>query len=330
MNAYELKNIEQRYNGNTVLRIDDYCIASNSVTALVGPNGSGKSTLLDIIALINNPVAGTLKFFNQEVRREDHESLRRRIGYIQQKPYLLNTSVYKNIELGLKLRNIEKSIRQERVNHIIERFQLGHLAERRAHMLSGGEAQKVAIARAMVLEPEVLILDEPFSHLDKNFNQEFETLIRSIRQTGKQTVVFSSHDHLQAQILADQVCSLIDGHWVPTSAINLITGEVEPQNHLFISNHLKIHIPAAVATGTRLTIDSRHLVLSGDELKSSMRNSFPGVIKSIKEEDGEIHVNVDIGELFHVLITRSALNELGVNVGDAVWVSFKSTAARIF
>jgi len=328
--AYKLSDIEFSYDSSPVIKLDKYSIEEASVTAIVGPNGAGKSTLLNMLAFIDTPSHGHIDFFGRKAFVENYLSLRRHVGYVQQKPYLLNTSVFKNIEIGLKLRKVGKKERFGRVVEIIEQLGIGDLAHRRAHELSGGEMQKVAVARAMILEPKVLIFDEPFSHLDDAFKNELEGMIRTIKNDCKQTIIFSTHDQIQAQVLADQICSLVDGHAVPISVINLFNGKVDEKNNLFVTDKIAIPIPANIKKGARLSVESTQLVLSKKELESSMRDMFHGKIKSLKDENGQIHVVVDAGEKFHAIITLSALYELNINVGDKIWVSFKSTAVRVF
>ncbi|MFQ5659400.1 MAG: ABC transporter ATP-binding protein [Gammaproteobacteria bacterium] len=327
--VYELNGLEQVYGDVLALKLESYSIASGRTTALVGPNGSGKSSMLDLLAFIHPPVKGRIRFLGKAADPNNYPHLRRQIAYLQQKPYLFNTTVEKNIELGLKLRGVPKQARDQRTEEIIEEFGFSLLKERRAHELSGGEIQKIAIARAMVLQSPVLLMDEPFSHLDRVFRNKLEQLLRDTTQQGDQTVIFSTHDQLQAQRLADSVCSLIDGHVVQTLVINLFSGAIDKYRNIFDTGKIQIHIPPGYRAGNRLAIDCTHLVLSRHELESSMRNSFYGCIRSMTEEAGQIHVSVDAGELFHAIITPDALTELAVNVGESIWVSFKSTAVSI-
>ena len=106
--AYKLSDIEFSYDSSPVIKMDQYSIEEASVTAIVGPNGAGKSTLLNMLAFIDTPSNGNIDFFGRKEFVENHLSLRRHVGYVQQKPYLLNTSVFKNIEIGLKLRKVGK------------------------------------------------------------------------------------------------------------------------------------------------------------------------------------------------------------------------------
>jgi|TARA_B100001964_G_C14243426_1_gene606208 molybdopterin-binding protein len=327
--AYELNDVVQAYSGTPVLQIAECHIEADRITALVGPNGSGKSTLLNLLSFIDSPDEGHLHFFGDTVPTTGTEAFRHHIGYVQQKPYLLNTTVFRNVELGLKLRKVEKSQRRKQVLQFLDEFGITHLAERRAHELSGGEVQKVAIARALVLTPRVLILDEPFSHLDTRFHLEFESLLRGMRERS-QTVIFSTHDRFQALALADSVCTLLDGHLMPISEVNLFTGRLDRARNMFVTRQLEVNVPKLASEGTRLSIDSRQLVINGTAAEPGMRNNFPGTVQAIRHEAGEIHIDVMARELFHAVITRQVLNELRVQVGDPVWVSFKASAVSIF
>lgn len=325
---YELTDIEFAYNGEPVLAFPSLTISLSGITAIVGPNGSGKSTLLNILAFMHLPDNGHIRFQGETVRPADYPRLRRYVGYVQQKPYLFHASVRRNIETGLKFRGVAGAERRRQSATIIDAFGLGNLADRYAHDLSGGEAQKVAVARAMVLKPRVLILDEPFSHLDRSFRRELEAMLVRINERNEAAVLFTTHDQIQAQAIADQSLSLFDGHPVPMAVVNLFNGGCK--GGVFDTGRIRIQLPGSAGEGNRLAIDSNHLVLSRQELESSMRNRFHGRITGLSEEYGFINVTVRAGEIFHAAVTPEALRELGVTIGDDVWVSFKSTAVHVF
>ena len=326
--AYELHGTRFAYGEEPVLDIDELRIARAGITALVGPNGSGKSTLLNRLAFLTWTGQGSMRFLDREISAGDFKQFRRMVGYVQQKPYLFHASVQDNIELGLKLRGLSKSLRRDRVQNSLSEFGLEKIAHRHAHGLSGGETQKVALARALILEPPILILDEPFNHLDKGFREVFESLISRIAQRDGVTVIITTHDQFKAQTLAGQVFSLIDGRLIPMSVMNLYTGRIDGDR--FDTGRLSIIIPPHLPAGNRLAIEANQLVLSREPLESSMRNRFPGRVLRLADEDRWIHVTVDAGELFHAVITPAALQELGVSIGDTVWVSFKSTSVHVF
>lgn len=330
--AYTLNNVSFRYPGaaEAALSVQHLEIPANRVTVLVGPNGSGKSTLLGLLAFLHAPESGEFLYLGKEVSTGRLRDYRRRVGLVPQNPYLLHDSVARNIEIGLKLRGTAAHKRQALVQTVMEQLGLEQLADRPARELSGGEGQKVAIARALVLDPEVLLFDEPFTYLDKSIVAEFEQLIGVIREHRSQTIILSSHDQIRAHALADQVVTLFEGRIAPTSLINHFQGEVDQDNHLFKTGRLDIEIPEDIHAGRHAAVEANQIVISPAPLKSSMRNHFEGRITSLHEQHGLVNVNVQAGENFNVLITRAALRELDCHLGDNVTVSFKSSAVKVF
>ena len=186
----------------------------------------------------------------------------------------------------------------------------------------------MALARALIHSPGILILDEPFNHLDRSFREFLEEMFRVLVNRDGVTVIITTHDQFKAQTLAGQVFSLIDGRLIPMSVMNLYTGRIDGDR--FDTGRLSIIIPPHLPAGNRLAIEANQLVLSREPLESSMRNGFQGRVLRLADENLWIHVTVDAGELFHAVITPAALQELGVSIGDTVWVSFKSTSVHVF
>ncbi|MDZ7734775.1 MAG: ATP-binding cassette domain-containing protein [Gammaproteobacteria bacterium] len=318
--AYTLNNLDFRYadTETPALSIQELEIPANRITVLVGPNGSGKSTLLGLLAFLYTPEEGRLLYQGQEVAVSKLRDYRRRVGLVPQNPYLLHDSVSTNIEIGLKIRGTPARKRRALVQTVMEQLGLDHLADRPARELSGGEGQKVAIARALVLDPEVLLFDEPFTYLDKSIVAEFEQLIDVIREHRSQTIVLSSHDQIRAHALADQVVTLFEGRIAPTSLVNHFQGRVDPHDHVFRTGRIDIEIPEDTPAGLHAAVEANQIVISPAPLKSSMRNHFEGRITSLHEQHGLVNVTVQAGETFHVLITGAALRELDCHLGDDV------------
>jgi molybdopterin-binding protein len=329
--AYELDHLRFAYHDTDIVNVDHYLINDGEVLALVGPNGAGKSTLLNLLSFLKTPTAGEVRFHGETVRQGSLAEFRRRVGYLQQHPYLFNTTVLENIELGMKLRGVNRQLRRGRAQAMVEHLNLGRLAGKRAHELSGGEIQKVALARILVLEPEVLIMDEPFTYLDKLFAGEFEKLLFSIREHRTQTIIFSSHDHLRAQLIADRVCSIHHGKLMDEAHLNLFHGKYSKERGVFNTGNLNIRVSEVheYENAEIIVIEPTQIVLSRTELDSSMRNRFKGEIVSLHARNDHIEVTVRSGEKFQVIITRAALEELGVTIGSTVWISFKSSAVRV-
>ena len=326
--AYTISQLEHGYGGVPVLKLGPCLINQGSVHALIGPNGTGKSTLLNLLAFLTMPDHGQISFCDEQVNVKLLPDLRKCVGYVQQNPYLFNLTVLDNIQLGLKLRGVKKQLRNARAMDIIEQFNLGALTNKRAHELSGGEVQKVAIARILILEPDILILDEPFTFLDRDFSLILENIITKIREERAQTLIFSIHDYLRAQRLADHVWTLANKKLVVEAPVNIFHGTLHEEQGIFNTGKLKIVLPDDFEACEMIAIEAIHVVISRTDIHSSMRNTFEGCIKSIDQHDHNIVVNIEAGELFTATITSSAQDELQLQVNDIVWVSFKSTGIR--
>lgn len=333
-NLYQLKNVDYYYgdepNSSHVLSNINIEIKQSRIVAIVGPNGSGKTTLLNMLAFLNLPRVGELSFRQEAVEQENIEACKKRVGYVQQSPYLLRGSAYKNIELGLKLKHIDKEIRYEKVNEVIELLGVAKIAKRPARSLSGGEAQKIAIGQTLVLDPDVLVLDEPFNHLDKNSIDELEVLIRNLNKDLDKTIIFTTHDQMQAQSLADDVYSVVGGRLFEAHLVNLFSGSLDLNNNCFKTTHLTIYVSDAIKHGEQIAIDPKQIVVSKEKLDSSMQNSFSGKITGMNEESGNVKLSVNVGESVQATITHKALQQLKLSIGSEVWLSFKSSSIVVF
>src|SRR5437773_8509063 len=154
----ELRGVRHRYDGRVVLDLAQFTIPRSGVVAVVGHNGAGKSTLLRLLALLEAPTEGQVLFNGTAVPRRAPAALRRRVTLVEQRPVLFRGTVRENLEYGLRARGIRRT---KTIENVAERFALAPLLERRRHELSDGEVQRVAVARALAVEPEVLLLDEP-------------------------------------------------------------------------------------------------------------------------------------------------------------------------
>jgi tungstate transport system ATP-binding protein len=205
---------------------------------------------------------------------------------------------------------------------------ISEFADRNVKNLSGGEAQKVTLARALALQPEVLLMDEPFSHLDQESTEQLETLLLQQTKEQSMTVVLSTHDHLQGMVLADEGISLVSGRTVNAPLLNMFHGSVE--NHYFETGKTRIFLPEDIQSGKHIVVDPTEIVLSTSSLTSSMRNSFQGRVITISEDKGRVWVTIDACEKYHVQITRESLQEMSLNLGSDVWINFKSTSVKVF
>jgi tungstate transport system ATP-binding protein len=328
MSAYQLQQVSFKYEESLVLSLPDLAIKEQQTTVLIGPNGSGKSTLLQLLAFLSAPTTGSIKYRGSAVTPSNRQEYRKCVAFLAQKPYMLTGSVLDNLTLALKFRGVSKKKRQQKAISALEQLNIRHLKNHPAKLLSGGEIQKAALARALVLQPDVLLLDEPFSYLDQSASRLFEQFIEAYTSNSDTTLIFSTHNRLQGYALADNVITLMNGERVSTPLINLFHGRIE--HHCFNTGKLEILLPDDIVRGQHLAIDPHEIVLSNQPLSSSIRNSYQGRVTTIAEEMGKVRVSIEAGEKFQVLITYQALNDLALVLGGSIWISFKSNSVVVF
>ncbi|MBO8142689.1 MAG: ATP-binding cassette domain-containing protein [Firmicutes bacterium] len=199
----------------SILYVEHLRLRQGEILGVIGPNGAGKSTLLKTMALLEPPSSGTLLYRGQPVDpARVPASLRRRMSTVFQNPLLLDMSVFDNVAIGLSFRGVPRKERSKRVNEWLERFRVRHLARQRARTLSGGEAQRVSLARALVLQPEVLFMDEPFSALDFPTKAALMEDLKAVLRESGTTAVLVTHDFLEATFMADRLAVLVGGELV--------------------------------------------------------------------------------------------------------------------
>ena len=186
------------------LKIPDEIFPSGSITAIIGPNGKGKTTFLKILAGLDSEFTGEITYDGKRL----NQKLRQCMTMTFQTPMLLNRSVYANIEYPLKIRGIAHSERKERVKALVSRLSIDHLVRKNAKKLSGGESQKVALARGLSLKPQFLMLDEPFSAIDQESIHDMMDCIEEYNKSTGATIILVSHDSLQIEKLCNRVVEI--------------------------------------------------------------------------------------------------------------------------
>jgi len=202
-----LQNILKKYGNKTVLHIDKLELKAGLVTGIIGPNGSGKSTLMKIIAGLDNAFTGSLRINGGEVNQEINKNM----TMVFQKPYLINTDVYNNIAYPLKIRGKSKTEINNKLQNVIRLMKLEGIAHQNACTLSGGEMQKVALARAIVFEPRLLLLDEPTANIDPQTMQLMENAISYVNQRCNTTVIIVTHNIGQLQRMCREAVFMREG-----------------------------------------------------------------------------------------------------------------------
>lgn len=208
---YTLRGVQHRYGARTVLSLDALEIQQGEVLAIVGPSGAGKSTLLRLLNFLEPPTDGVITFDGQTVTARPPLDLIRRVTTVFQRPVLLDRNVHDNVAFGLRLRG---QAVDGRVDAALAHVGLSGLDRAQARKLSGGEMQRAALARALVIEPEVLLLDEPTANLDPYNVGLIEGILAAQNRERGTTLVLVTHNVFQARRLAHRVALLWDGRLI--------------------------------------------------------------------------------------------------------------------
>jgi tungstate transport system ATP-binding protein len=221
---FKLHNVIKRYGDREVLNIDQLSIPAEKIYTILGPNGSGKSTLLRILALLLVNDAGELEVLGEKVTWEKRQllKLRRQMSMVTQTSFMFSGSVYYNVSYGLRVRRMGARKVRKRVDEMLEMVGMSAYRDADARTLSGGERQKVAIARALAINPRVLFLDEPTSNIDVASAADIEKHIRYINKERGTTIIIVTHNLFQARRLADEVLFLNEGRIIEHGACETI------------------------------------------------------------------------------------------------------------
>jgi tungstate transport system ATP-binding protein len=352
----EVKNLEVKRGEVLVLDVPSLSLRTGEILSLIGPNGAGKTTLLQTLSYLLKPFQGEI-FFKEKKVEANHSVLeyRRKLAMVFQEPLLFDTTVFNNIASGLRIRGMKKTEIHTRVTEQLERFGIKHLSRRSARTLSGGEAQRTSLARAFALQPEILLLDEPFASLDPPTRDSLIEDLESILQQTRTTAIFATHDRLEALRLSNRIAVMNGG------SILQIGSPEEVMNHPaneFVASFVGVE---TILAGRVIKRDGGTFVasVSGQELEvvgdahlgeavvlcvrpenvtlltrpsqegTSARNIFPGKIAKIISLGLYQKVHLDCGFPLVAYVTNHSLEELSLTEGKEVKASFKATAVTV-
>jgi tungstate transport system ATP-binding protein len=352
----ELHGVRVTYDGATVLDVPALGVRAGEILAVVGPNGSGKSTLLRVAGLLERPTEGHVRIHDRPVDARRSLAERRRMATVFQQPLLADMSVAENVALGLRFRGLGADEHAARVGRWLERLNIAPLRAQRARTLSGGQAQRVALARALALEPEVLLLDEPFAALDAPSRAALLPDVAAILRHDRVTTLLVTHDRGEAQALADRVAVLLGGRlaqidetarvfYAPASeevarfvgVETIVTGRVVARDAGVTTvevagRKLEIASPARVGDHVRLGLrpeDVTLLLPTEVAPLSSARNFLAGTIVRITASTPSPRVIVDVGFPLVASVTARSVAELGLAEGSPITAAFKASAAHL-
>ncbi|MDJ0766902.1 MAG: ABC transporter ATP-binding protein [Myxococcota bacterium] len=354
----ELFDAKVAYDDRCVLDVPHLAIERGEILTLLGENGSGKTTLLRLLGLLIEPECGRVVFDGEDVdfgKQARLLELRRKMAAVMQQPLLCRMSVSRNVGLGLRFRRLPKVEVKKRVNDWLERLSISHLADRRALKLSGGEAQRTSLARAMVLNPEVLMLDEPFASLDAPTRHNLQQEFRDVLAESDVTTVFATHDRGEAITLGNRVAVLMRGSVAQVGSIDSVFSKpTSLETARFVG--IETIIPGRVASEANdlVTVDcgeisiqaSGDYAVSGDvyaairseeidviERLDSSENSGTNVlfgrVSKVLPEESLCRVMVDCGVPVVAAVNRARIRDTTIDVGSSVCVKFPVSATHL-
>jgi len=327
----ELRGVRHRYDGRVVLDLERFAVPPGALIAIVGPNGAGKSTLLRLLALLERPTEGAVLLDG----RPADLALRRRVTLVEQRPVLLRGTTRENLEFGLRVRGIRRTEVNRLVDNVAGRLGITPLLDRRRHELSDGEVQRIAVARALAVEPDVLLLDEPASSADRAAAQSLYHALAEERARRPLAVCLASHQLEDAYRWADDVRALADGRLSPVTPENLFRIELPVGAPGDLKRVRVGNVEIAALTDKSgpaiLAVPPTDILVSREPLTSSARNVFCGrVTRLVHQRGGAVHVTADVGVELVAVVTEDAARDLGLTPGSPVAFAFKASAVRVF
>lgn len=354
MSTVEVQNLFKEYSGTQVLKNVSFRVEKGEVFVLVGPNGAGKTTLLKILDLLEDPTSGKILFDGMPVDypAKDKVALRRKIGMVFQQTVLFNMSVYDNVAYPLKVRGLDESSVKQKVKGALGLVQMNGFEHKNALALSGGEAQRVAIAQALVIEPDLLLLDEPTANLDPRNVSIVEEALSYVNRESRTTIIMTTHNMFQAENLARRIALLNEGKieamgtfqevfYKPLKPVknfarleNVFHGvskiTVEGTSIVDVGGGLQIEATFKKTGNVTIHLPPEDIIVSIHPIISSARNAFEGRIVQISDMGHVIKLKVKVksDKTFTVQITRRSFIEMQLNIGSKVFIAFKASSVQ--
>ena len=351
MSILEAEGLRVARGGRDVVALDRLALARGETLAILGPNGAGKTTLLlGLTTLL--PAAGRLRFEGAAIA--DLTAYRRRIAVVFQRPLLLDRNVRENAMLGLALRGLPQPEREQRADAWLARLGIAHLARRSAVALSGGEAQRVSLARALSTDPEILFLDEPFAALDTPTRESLTADLALILRERQISTVLVTHERDEALSLADHIAVLIDGRvrqYGAPDAVFAMPADEEVAAFVGVENVLPARVVEVTSELTVLAVGDRTIevtavppdrddtvllcvrpddvVISLTRDAGSARNVLDSRIVRLEPLGRRVRVTLDSGFPLVAHVTTRSAREMELAPGQRISASFKATVPHL-
>jgi molybdate/tungstate transport system ATP-binding protein len=339
-----LNNINRRL-GDFALKDINLIVSEGQYYVLLGRSGSGKTQLLELIAGLENPDSGSIFLDNSDITRQRIQN--RKVGIVFQDYAIFpHMTVSGNISYPLRVKKEDKNTIIEKVEKAASEMNIKHLLDRHTDKLSGGELQRVALARTLITSPRLLLLDEPFSSLDTSLKDDLKRILRNLNKAGL-TIIHVTHDYSDAISLAKRVGVIHNGSIIQEGTVDEVFKN--PSNRFVaryagIRNFFRIDITGANGELTGITkhnvtfklnsdikVKSGLVILKGDSIRISrlnsghdMNNNVKGKIAEIIPSEFGMEITVDAGDLFYINLSGSVFEDQQFKEGEDVWLSFSS------
>jgi len=357
MGIVQLEGISVEFGSVTALDDANLSIDTGEMFSIIGPNGAGKTTALRVIAGLLKPSKGSVMFHDMPISDINRHDLRKQAPMVFQKPTLFNTTLFKNVAYGLRIRGIAEEQVKRTVNETLDLVQMKDLQNRLARNLSGGEQRRASLAMAIALDTEMLLVDEPTAYLDNESAEIVEGTLKRLNSERGTTIVMVTHNFLQAEVLANRAAILQHGRITRVGTVseifrseleglmqedyksNMFSGQARANGDVTQERRLvSIELENGVmveAIGRRegkvtVYIPPQDIIVSKEEVLSSARNSLRGRVVQINAHESTALLTIDVGVNLLVQITRNSQNRFNITLGDEVYTTFKASSVRIF
>ena len=318
---------------------------------ILGPTGAGKTILLETVAGVYPPDNGSIRLNQRDITNEEPRN--RKICMVYQDFMLFpHLTVEDNIGFGLRIKKVEKEEIRSRVKEVAELFGIDHLLHRYPDTLSGGEKQRTAISRASIMNPEVLLLDEPLSALDGQTRERLRGELKKLHRIFGTTIIHITHNFSEVFALADKVAVMNKGKIVQYGLPDEIfrkpncefTANFVGMENIFKGTCKRVNGCTHLNTGEMTIISSaltdedeacasirpEDILISLKPVETSARNSFSGKIVDILDSGTLVKLIIDTGIIFTVVLTRQGWKDMGIKTGDELYIMFKASSVHIF
>jgi len=350
----ETSNLGKKYGTTRALEDVSLNVDNGDFLAIIGPSGSGKSTLLRLMGLIEPPSSGKIVFKGSDASsasEEERLEFRREIGMVFQDAILFNTTVYKNIAYPLKIRRRPQSEINRQINEALDAVGLRGLDSRHASELSGGEAQRVSLAQALVYDPTLLLLDEPTANLDPRNAAVIENVVSRTNHEEGITTVIATHNIQQVQFLASKGAILREGKLIEEGRISELFGSPSAflSSFALIGNVFsgtseiaadglamidvgaswKIEAITRKSGKVKVVIRPEDIIVSREPVYSSARNLLKGRVVEALRDGQKVRIRVNAEKEFLVTMTTRSFEEMKLEPGSLVFLAFKASSVNV-